>query len=103
MEKQHAAAPLPHDPPRISKDVDKFPQFPEDIAKGHAAWNDWPWKLHRIDGRSYELYNLENDPMETTDCANHPEYQQRLERMKRELDAWMRSVVQSLNGEDYNL
>lgn len=101
MEKQHAGAPLPHDPPRMRKDVDKFPQFPEDTATGHAAWNDWPWKLHRIDGKRFELYNLADDPMETTDRSTHPEHQQRLERMKKELDVWMHSVIRSLNGKDY--
>jgi arylsulfatase A-like enzyme len=101
MIRQHAGAPLPHDPPRMRKDVDDFPQFPEATAKGHAAWNDWPWKLHRINGNRFELYNLTNDPMETTDLSNDPKHTQRLKRMKRELDAWMRSVVQSLNGKDY--
>jgi len=101
MEKQQAGAPLPHDPPRIRKDVDEFPQFPEDISTGHAAWNDWPWKLHRINGKKYELYNLADDPMETTDHSTDSQHQQRRERMKRELDTWMRSVVRSLNGEDY--
>ncbi len=101
MEKQQAGTPLPHDPPRIRKDVDEFPQFPEDSVTGHAAWNDWPWKLHRINGQRYELYNLADDPMETTDCATRPEHQQRLGRMKKALDVWMRSVVRSLNGEDY--
>ena len=101
MEKQQAGAPLPHDPPRIRKDVDEFPQFPEDTATGHAAWNDWPWKLHRINGKRFELYNLTDDPMETTDCSTHPEHQQRFGRMKKELDAWMHSVVRSLNGKDY--
>jgi len=101
MEKQHSGTPLPHDPPRIHKDVDEFPQFPEDIAKGHAAWNDWPWKLHRINGEIFELYNLKNDPKETTDLSKDPKHSQRFERMKNELDAWMRSVVRSLNGKDY--
>lgn len=101
MEKQQAGAPLPHDPPRMRKDVDEFPQFPEDTAKGHAAWNDWPWKLHRINGRKLELYNLADDPMETTDLARDPRHRQRLERMGSELDAWMRSVIRSLNGRDY--
>jgi len=101
MEKQQAGAPLPHDPPRIRKDVDEFPQFPEDTATGHAAWNEWPWKLHRINGDRYELYNLVDDPMETTDCSSDPQHQQRLERMKRELNTWMRSVIRSLNGKDY--
>lgn len=101
MVRQHAGVALPHDPPRMRKDVDEFPKFPEGAATGHAAWNDWPWKLHRIKGKTFELYNLADDPMETTDCSTLPEHRQRLERMKRELDAWMRSVVRSLNGDDY--
>jgi arylsulfatase A-like enzyme len=101
MEKQQAGAPLPHDPPRMRKDVNKFPRIPQDSARGHAAWNDWPWKLHRIDGKKYELYNLAADPMETTDLAKEPRHKQRTERMKKELHAWMRSVLRSLNGNDY--
>lgn len=101
MDKQRSKAPLPHNPPRMRKDVDKFPQFPEDTAKGHAAWNDWPWKLHRINGKKYELYNLEKDPMETRDLAKDPKHSERLGCMKKELDAWMRSVIRSLNGKDY--
>jgi arylsulfatase A-like enzyme len=101
MEKQLADAPLPHDPERMRKDVDEFPQFVEDITTGHAAWNAWPWKLHRINGDRYELYNLTDDPMETTDLSADPQQQQRLEQMKVELDAWMRSVIRSLNGKDY--
>jgi len=103
MEKQQAGAPLPHDPPRIRKDVDEFPQFPEDRANGHAAWNDWPWKLHCINGTKYELYNLADDPMETSDCATDPEQQPQFERMKKELNAWMHSVIRSLNGKDYEI
>ena len=64
MEKPQAGAPLPHDPPRMRKDVDAFPKFPEASAKGHAAWKDWPWKLHRISGKTFELYNLADDPTE---------------------------------------
>lgn len=101
MEKQHAGAPVPHNPARMRKDVDDFPQFPEDTATGHAAWNDWPWKLHRINGTRFELYNLADDPMEENDLAGDARYRERLQRMKKELDAWMRSVVRSLNGEDY--
>ena len=101
MEKQLAGEPLPHDPPRMQKDVEEFPQFPEDTAKGHAAWTDWPWKLHRINGKKFELYNLEDDPMEITDLSGAPQYQQRRERMQADLNAWMRSVIRSLNGRDY--
>ncbi|QEG39133.1 sulfatase-like hydrolase/transferase [Roseimaritima ulvae] len=101
MEKQQAGAPLPHDEPRIRKDVDEFPQFPEDIATGHAAWTDWPWKLHRIGGKKYELYNLAEDPMETSDRSADPKQQTRLTRMRKELNTWTRSVIRSLNGQDY--
>ena len=101
MDKQQSGEPVPHDPQRMAKDVFEFPQFPEDTAKGHAAWNDWPWKLHRINGEKFELYNLHDDPMEAVDLSAEPEHAARLERMRGELDAWMRSVVRSLNGEDY--
>ncbi len=101
MEKQQAGALPPYDPPRMSKDVDEFPQFPEESKKGLVAWNDWPWKLVCINGQTFELYHLIRDPMETTDLSQNPEYNQRLDQMKKELDAWMRSVVRSLNGNDY--
>lgn len=103
MEKQQANAPLPHDPPRMKKDVDEFPQFPEEITKGHAAWNAWPFKLHRINGKTYELYNLADDPLESKNLVNDLRHKQQLVMMKQELNAWMRSVVRSLNGKDYDL
>ena len=101
MEKQEAGSPLPHDPGRMKKDVDEFPQFPEEKTTGHAAWNDWPWKLHRIDGSKFELYDLGSDPMETKNLVGDSGQAERLGRMKKELDSWMRSVVGSLNGKDY--
>jgi arylsulfatase A-like enzyme len=101
MEKQQAGLAPPYNAERMQKDVDDFPQFPEDTAKGHAAWNDWPWKLHRINGDTYELYNLEQDPMETTDLSGDPIHAQRLVRMKAEIGAWMQSAIRSLNGKDY--
>lgn len=102
MDKQQDGAPLPHNPARLRKDVDDFPQYPEDTARGHAAWNNWPWKLHRINGTVYELYNLIDDPMEQTDLSSRPAHRERLERLQKELDVWMRSVVRSINGDDYN-
>jgi len=78
-------------------------QYPEDSFPGHAAWNDWPWKLHRIqaeDGTiTWELYNLDSDPQESRDrLAGEPE---RAGRMHAELEAWLASVACSLNGKDY--
>ncbi len=101
MEKQEAGSPLPHNPHRIQKDVDEFPQFPEETPTGHAAWHVWPWKLHRINGTQFELYNLADDPMETTNRSGDPDQQDRLERMRTDLNGWMRSVIRSINGEDY--
>ncbi|MCR9197717.1 MAG: sulfatase-like hydrolase/transferase [Planctomycetaceae bacterium] len=102
LEKQQTDAPLPHNAQRMAKDVDEFPQFPETTAKGHAAWTDWPWKLHRINGSEYELYHLVDDPMESRNLAASPEQQRRVTIMKRQLDKWMRSVIRSLNGADYD-
>lgn len=101
MEKQQAGAPLPHDAVRMRKDVDEFPQFPEETTTGHAAWTDWPWKLHRIKGTKFELYNLSDDPMEKTDLSKDPTQAQRVKQMQQELDTWMRSVIRSINGKDY--
>jgi hypothetical protein len=46
-----------------------------------------------------ELYNLEDDPMETKDvAADNPE---RVQAMQEALRRWMGSVIDSLNGDDY--
>ena len=101
MVKQQNGDPTPHDAPRIKKDIDEFPQFSETASPGHAAWLSWPWKLHRINGSVYELYHLDNDPMETTNLSGSPEHAQRLSDMQAELLAWQQSVVKSINGADY--
>jgi len=100
MKKQQAGSPLPHNKHRMRKDVDEFPQFSQDMTKGHAAWTAWPWKLHRINGDEYELYNLVDDPNEGTDLSELPEHQERLADLKDELDVWMRYVIGSINGKD---
>ena len=78
-------------------------RFDETHLTGHAAWLDGDWKLHRLiddeGGARYELYHLADDPRETADeSARHP---QRVESMTVALDAWMGSVLDSLNGADY--
>ncbi len=71
---------------------------------GHSAWIDGHWKLHRIADKTgakvrFELYNLADDRQEKNDLlASQPD---RAEKMKAALEAWQRSVVRSLNGEDY--
>jgi len=91
------------DKSRLRMDAGKITkQYPEDTFPGHSAWLDWPWKLHRIEnkkGVKFELYNLAEDPKEGNNAAGrHPE---RLKSMKKELKKWQKSVVRSLNGEDY--
>ena len=78
-------------------------RHPEDSFPGHAAWLDWPWKLHRIQPKEGpargELYRLSDDPEEAKDLlAAEPD---RARTMTSELEAWLLSVVRSLNGADY--
>jgi len=78
-------------------------QYSEDSFPGHAAWLDWPWKLHRIQGKKgkvkLELYNLAEDPAEQKDLVAQDT--ERVNSMKFQLEAWQVSVVRSLNGRDY--
>jgi len=69
---------------------------------GHAAWLDGDWKLHRIEKKGdvkWELYNLAADRTESRDLTASES--DRVSRMKGELEAWLRSVIASLNGADY--
>lgn len=101
MEAQQAGKPTPF-PERILKNVEEFPEFPEGDLEGHAGWNDWPWKLHRIENGekvTVELYNLADDPMETKDLAKKEI--ERTDKMLNELEAWQKSVLASWEGKDY--
>ena len=93
---QPAAKPEP-DPGKITK------RFSVEELPGHSAWIDGHFKLHRKAGRDgaarFELYDLENDPQEQNNIADQTP--QRLEAMKNRLTAWQKSVIRSLNGEDY--
>lgn len=101
MEAQQAGKPNPL-PQRLLKNVNQFPVHAEGNFKGHAAWNDWPWKLHRIqkgDKVTIELYHLTKDPMETTNlAASEPD---RVAAMRAALEAWQASVLKSHEGADY--
>ncbi|MHB8899869.1 MAG: sulfatase-like hydrolase/transferase [Thermoguttaceae bacterium] len=94
----------PNDPVKLRLDAGQFKQqYPEDQFPGHAAWIDGDWKLHRIADKKgkvkLELYNLAADRQETSDLAGSQPA--RAEKMKADLETWLRSVVRSLNGQDY--
>lgn len=94
----------PDDPEKLRLDAAEIKkQYPTDEFPGHAAWIDGDWKLHRIADKEgdvkWELYNLAKDRAETTDLAGaDPE---RMKKMRSDLEAWLLSVVNSLNGKDY--
>ena len=70
---------------------------------GHAAWIDGDFKFHRIADEEgsvqYSLFELASDREEQIDLIEQePE---RAKRMQVELESWQRSVLRSINGEDY--
>ncbi len=85
-------------------DIQVRDQYSLDTLAGHAAWLDWPWKLHRIQDKDgevrWELYQLEMDPMESKNLANNET--EKAGEMKSGLEAWQRSVVRSMYGMDYD-
>lgn len=94
----------PDDPDRLRLDAGEISgDFPDDTFPGHAAWLDWPWKLHRIEKEDeaprIELYHLVRDPAEGYDLAD--EERGRAHAIRSRLEEWLTSVVASLNGADY--
>nr|MDQ3621845.1 sulfatase-like hydrolase/transferase [Verrucomicrobiota bacterium] len=78
--------------------------YPADQFRGHSAWLEGDWKLHRVEAKTggepkWELCNLATDRTESRDLAGAEPA--RVTKMKRDMDAWLRSVVASLNGLDY--
>ncbi len=78
-------------------------QYSTESFPGHAAWIEGRYKLHCIargDGPpAFHLFDLTTDRGETTDLATSE--RGRVERMAEALKAWQKSVIGSLNGEDY--
>ena len=69
------------------------------LEDGHLAWSDNQYKLHRRGADKYELYDLINDLSEKTDLVDKlPEV---TARMKKEMQAWLKSVYDSREGLDY--
>lgn len=87
---------------RLLKNVNQFPKRDKNNLNGHAAWNKWPYKVHRIERKGkvkVELYNLEKDPMETKDLSQIEKA--KTAEMLKTLEAWQRDVLGSLEGNDY--
>jgi arylsulfatase A-like enzyme len=77
--------------------------LPLDTLPGHAAWLQWPWKLHRIQDAAgkvtWELYDLQADSMEIENLFElNPE---RAATMGEALERWQHSVLRSQNGGEY--
>ena len=96
----------PADPARLFTDAGQIKaKVPLDQFPGHAAWLDNSWKLHRIEDKKdhtvkWELYDLAADPKEANDLADKEA--QRAAAMRKQLEAWLKSVAGSLNGADYS-
>lgn len=96
----------PDDAARLYSEAGKIrDQKPLDRFPGHAAWLDGSWKLHRIEDRktnevSWELYDLAADAKESHNLL--AQQADRVAGMRKGLEAWLTSVVRSLNGEDYS-
>ena len=95
----------PEDKQKLRLDAGKIQKrYSAEKLPGHAAWIDGDWKLHRIADKSgdkvrFELYHLGKDRAETSDVAAAEA--DRVRTMRSALDEWQRSVIRSLNGEDY--
>lgn len=88
----------------VEPDPSKTGGYSTENLPGPAAWIDGNFKLHRLPGKRqgdarFTLFNLKTDPAEKKNLAE--EQPERVAKMKADLAAWRKSVVGSLNGEDY--
>ena len=70
-------------------------------SRNQVAFMNNRYKIYSPDkGQHYELYDIVNDPDETTDIsAQHPDI---VQKMAAELDRWRASCKKSLAGDDYH-
>lgn len=106
--------------PTTSNPATQFTNYKHPVARtkdfpGDVAWIDNRFKLLiDVTGRhkilkdvltpvtdSVSLFDLENDPMETTNVAN--QYPEIVEKMTDQLHQWQSSVEYSLTGAEYEL
>ena len=91
------------DSSRLRLNEIRITSLPVDSMPGHAAWLQWPWKLHRMQDASgnvnWELYDLRADSMEVVNVLeSNPG---RAAAMGEALEQWQTSVLRSQNGMDY--
>lgn len=106
---QNGNDPLDH--ARIRPDAGKITKaYPDNFFSGHSAWIKGDWKIHRIQKKgnskvSWELYDLKSDPNETKNLTGNQSNQnssaKEFKKLQNELEKWQSSVIQSLNGSDY--
>jgi arylsulfatase A-like enzyme len=94
---------------RPAEEVNPIPKaqlatdYSETSFPNHSAWLDGSWKLHRIEAPNgtvkWELYDLASDRTELRDLFAQETV--RAAAMQTDLEHWLRSVVRSLNGHDY--
>lgn len=94
---------VPKDSTRLYLDAGKIEPVPTNRFPGHAAWLDFPWKLHRMEAAmgkvAWELYNLADDPVESRDLSERETA--RVAALREQFDPWLESVAKSLGGADY--
>ncbi|MGE9268517.1 MAG: sulfatase-like hydrolase/transferase [Verrucomicrobiales bacterium] len=93
---------LPPHPSSLKAEQVPHPPHAATDFKGHAAWIKGDYKLHRIEKKNkvrWELYHLGKDPAESKNLAqSEPEL---VRELRTELETWLGSVIDSLNGADY--
>lgn len=100
----------PLDPLRIRPKagiIDKT--YPENFYFGHSTWISKNLKIHRIQKKGsekivWELYDLDEDPYERQNLLNKEAtepFSKEIENLKNKLLLWQKSVIESLNGNDY--
>ncbi|MBG88953.1 MAG: N-acetylgalactosamine 6-sulfate sulfatase [Verrucomicrobiales bacterium] len=79
------------------------PKYSTDSFPGNAAWIDGDWKLIRKQDKkgkvTLEFYNLAVDKGEQQDILGTEG--ERVRHYRGRLESWLKSVVGSLNGNDY--
>lgn len=69
---------------------------------GYSTGHFGKWHLGSVYAETpvrWELYNLADDPMETSNLSDSQKT--KVLQMKLSLEKWLFSVIASLNGEDY--